>query len=355
MEGLISFAESLRFESPELILIIIPLLLLLVWQYFVNRKFGSYQLSDLEFLRVHNCFHGKWRKVARTALWGLLFLWFGILWSDPIMTTTSPLFNSGGQALHKNFIVVFDMSPSMNLSVEHKGYGGEDLKAGQEGVTRYETAREALFDFLQRFEGERFGIILFSTEPFLARWPTVETQNRFLEVLGDNIRRGSGTQLEAFSSLTNIDKALDLARSIFDGEEGALILISDAEDDLENLGTAVRGLRDSNIRLYTIGVGIPEEIIDQLSYAFRSDPGFRIFQVDSEEEMREAYRIVGEVEESPLFATEETSYETRLRWLLSLLTVIATLLVLWIDQSQFHQSTSVFSALNILGNKQHGV
>ena len=26
MEGLISFAESLRFESPELILIIIPLL-----------------------------------------------------------------------------------------------------------------------------------------------------------------------------------------------------------------------------------------------------------------------------------------------------------------------------------------
>ena len=271
------------------------------------------------------------------------------------MTTTSPLFNSGGQALHKNFIVVFDMSPSMNLSVEHKGYGGEDLKAGQEGVTRYETAREALFDFLQRFEGERFGIILFSTEPFLARWPTVETQNRFLEVLGDNIRRGSGTQLEAFSSLTNIDKALDLARSIFDGEEGALILISDAEDDLENLGTAVRGLRDSNIRLYTIGVGIPEEIIDQLSYAFRSDPGFRIFQVDSEEEMREAYRIVGEVEESPLFATEETSYETRLRWLLSLLTVIATLLVLWIDQSQFHQSTSVFSALNILGNKQHGV
>jgi hypothetical protein len=237
----------------------------------------------------------------------------------------------------------------MNLPVEHRGFGGDDLTAGEMGVTRYETAREALFDFLQRFDGERFGLILFSTEPFLARWPTVETGNRFLEVLGDNIRRGSGTQLEAFSSLTNIDKALILAREILGGEEGAIIMISDAEDDLENLGSAVRQIRDSNIRLYTIGVGVPEEITAKLSQQFASDPGFRIFQVDSEEEMREAYRVVGEVEESPLFSQEDNNFRNDLRWLLSLLAVLFLTVLIWLDQRYFHQSTNAYTLLGKAG------
>lgn len=354
MEATVTLSDSLVLASPFLALAVMPVLLLLVWQALARKTYGSYELNGLEYLRQHGCLSGRWRKLVRATAWTLLVLMLGVMWTAPVLTSESPLFGSGDQTLHKNFIVAFDMSPSMNLPVTHKGFGGEDLRAGQGGTTRYETAREALFDFLQRFEGDRFGLILFSTEPFLARWPTTETGNRFLEVLGDNIRRGSGTQLEAFSSLTNIDKALQLARDILDGEEGAIIMISDAEDDVENLGSAVRMLRESNIRLYTIGVGIPEEIIEHLSQQFSADPGFRIFQVDSEAEMREAYRVVGEVEESPLFNMEETTYKTGLRWLLAIFTLILTIAMVWLDQSLFHQSNSFYSIIRPRG-KAHGV
>ena len=347
--------NSLILASPELALMILPILALLLWQTVFKRKKGAYELNGLEYLRSHQCLKGRWRKFVRLSSWGVFVILLGCLWVDPVIHTSAPLFDMGNQTLRKNFIVAFDMSPSMNLPVEHKGFGGNDLTSGQEGTTRYETARQALFDFLQRFEGERFGLILFSTEPFLARWPTVETGNQFLEVLGDNIRRGSGTQLEAFSSLTNIDKALSMAQEILDGEEGAIIMISDAEDDMENLGTAVRELRENNIRIYTIGVGIPEEIIDSLSRQFASDPGFRIFQVDSEEDMREAYRVVGEVEESPLFNQEDTSFRNNLRWILSLLAVLLLVALTWTDMRYFHRSTNPFTQLAQPGKKPYGI
>ncbi len=349
MEGNSGIIEELIINSPEYGLVIIPLLLILLWQLLFNKKRGNYKLNGIEYLRAHHCLKGSSRKIYRSVLWFFFVALVAVIWIDPVLYTSTPLISSENETLHKNFIIAFDMSPSMNLPVEHKGYGGEDLTAGQEGTTRYETAREALFDFLQRFDGERFGLILFSTEPFLARWPTTETNIQFLEVLGDNIRRGSGTQLEAFSSLTNIDKALTLAREVLGGEEGAIIMISDTEDDMENLGGAVRILRQNNIRLYTIGVGVSDFIIQSLDQQFADDPGFRIFQVDSEEDMREAYKVVSEVEESPLFSLESNIYEYDLRWVLSLIGLLLLTGLLWLDQFYFHQSTNAFSSLRIGG------
>jgi hypothetical protein len=349
MEDSNRIIEELILNSPEYAFIITPLLLILIWQVLFNRKRGNYKFNGLEYLRAHHCLKSSSRKIYRSLLWFFFIAIIAVIWIDPVLYTNTPLITSENETLHKNFIVAFDMSPSMNLPVEHKGYGGEDLTAGQEGVTRYETAREALFDFLQRFDGERFGLILFSTEPFLARWPTTDTQNQFLEVLGDNIRRGSGTQLEAFSSLTNIDKALTLAREVLGGEEGAIIMISDTEDDMENLGGAVRILRENNIRLYTIGVGVSDFIIQSLDQQFADDPGFRIFQVDSEEDMREAYKVVSEVEESPLFSLESNIYEYDLRWVLSLIALLVMTGLLWLDQFYFHHSTNAFTSLRIGG------
>jgi len=348
------FLESVGLTYPELMLPVLPALVVLAWLLVFRTRRNSYALTGLEYLRTAGCIRGKSRKLLRATLWSVVLILLGMLWADPVFYSPRPLFLGGEQTLHKNFIVALDMSPSMNLPVEFRGFGGKDLLAGDAGTTRYETARQALFDFLERFEGERFGLVLFSTEPFLARWPTVETGSKFMEILGDTIRRGSGTQLEAFSSLTNIDKALELARNILSGEEGAIILISDAEDDLENLGAAVRNLRENDIRLYTIGVGVPEEIVDKLSREFAHDPGFRIFLVDSEEDMREAYRLVGEVEESSLFAREDSGYQTRLRWLLCLLLAVITGVLVWLDQTSFHRSTNSHAGQNASWGRYHG-
>jgi hypothetical protein len=249
------------------------------------------------------------------------------------------LFGQQNRAVHKNFIIAFDMSPSMNLPASSKGYGGEDLKEGEGGITRYEMARDALFDFIDYFKGERFGLVLFSTEPFFARWPTAEMDNRFGEVL-ESIRRGSGTQLESFSSLTNIDKGLLMARDALEGTKGAIILISDAEDDLENLGRGVRSLLKAGIRLYTLGISIPDETLEKIAQAFADDPGFRIFRADSEQEMEQAYRLVSEIEESPMLENEAMLFETDLRGVLSILLALLAVILLGANEILFHQTLS---------------
>jgi hypothetical protein len=314
--------------------------MILIWQLYAERRLGALQMTGLEYLASAGITNSRSRKQLQIASRCLMVAGLGVLLAGPVYRSATPLFSQDTRVEHRNFVVAFDMSPSMNLPASSKGFGGDDLKEGDDGVTRYEMARDAFYDFLDRFSGERFGLILFSTEPFFARWPTTETENRFVEVL-ESIRRGSGTQLEAFSSLTNIDKGLLMARKAFSGEEGAIILISDAEDDLENLGRGVRNLRKAGIRLYILGVGIPDDILAKISQEFSGDPGFRIFRADSEQDMEEAYRVVSEIEESPQLVDETRLFETDLRGPLSVLLAILSVILLILNEKMFHQTLSL--------------
>jgi len=352
MRAISSFLESFSFTSFPLLFLMLPLIVVIGLQLSNRKKHGTIVLNGLEYVRGKTGICVSRRRVIGAVLWGVMVVVLGILWAGPVFHSPNPIIGTAEQMVYKNFLVAFDVSPSMTVPLNQTreisrpaGPASRQVvvtvKRG-EGQTRYEAARETLLDFVKRFQGERIGLILFSTEPFLARWPTTETANQFLEVLEENIGRGERSQLQVFSSLTNTDLALDLARQIFHQQEvvqgGAVILIADAEDDVENMSGAARQLRGDGIRLYTIGVGISEEVVDSLSQEFADDPGFRIFRVDSEEEMAEAYRLVAEVEESPLFSIGEREFKTDLRWILSLALGVMAGMLFWVLEVAFHQS-----------------
>lgn len=340
----------LSFESASLFLLVLPLVLLLLWDFVSRRHSSTVPLTGLEYLVARNRLTGRRRKLLRTGLWLLVIAGTGLLWAGPSLHTPAPVFRGGEQTLQKNLVVAIDISASMGGPLKTPDRAerlAAFVKKGRlnrqdQGPTRYESARQTLFDFMERFQGARIGLILFSTEPFLARWPTAETASRFMEVLEEQIGPGETSQLQRFSSLTNTDKALELAREIFANQQavqgGAVILITDAEDELGNMGVAIRKIRERGIRLYTIGVGISEIIVSKLSREFANDPGFRIFRVDSEEDMQEAYRLVSEVEESPKYAADARAYTTELRWLLALLLAVAAAAVLLAFETVLHQS-----------------
>jgi hypothetical protein len=338
--------DLINFNSPLLILIIFPLVVLLFIDFGNFRKKGSVYYTGLEYLHTKKSVTGVNRKYFRFILLLIVTLSIGILWMGPVTYSTNPLFGSATQLNTKQFVVVFDMSPSMNLTM---GEITEDrirgLTVNEVGVTKYEVAREALFGFLERFSGNSFGLILFSTEPFLARWPTIETENRFLEVLDDSLRRGSRSQLEAYSGLTNTDQALLLARDVINSsatandKSSAVILIADAWDEVDAVESAIREIRDDGINLYIIGTGVPEDIIDKLSENFSDDGGFNIFHVDSEAEMEQAYYLIGNIEESDTFAIDER-FETNIRWIIALILAIVTMLVVWALEFPLHRSST---------------
>ena len=351
MNFLDDIVGSFSFNSALLFFVITPPLLLLLWELNLKRKRVSVALTDLEYLRDNDCMTGKYRHLLRVLLLGIVTMMLGIIWAGPILHTTNPLFSGDEQSLQKNMIVAIDISRSMGQPLDmpdkeerFANYG--NARVEDEGAeakqTRYESARQTFYNFVDRFKGARIGLILFSTEPFLARWPTTETEHRFIEVMEERLGQGERSQLQRFSSLTNIDEALSMTREVFSRqigtEGGAVILISDAEDELENMGLAIRLLRAKGIRLYTIGVGISEIIVEKLSEEFNGDPGFRIFHVESDEEMQEAYDLVSALEESPRYTSIEQEYITDLRWLIAIFLVIISAIVIWLAETSFHQS-----------------
>lgn len=330
---------AIRFSSPLLTLVAGLLGLVVLYQYSYPRQHGTIATTGLEYLVERKSVGRKSPKLGKAAIQFILVAGLALLWAGPEYHSTEPLFDGNAPRQYRKFIIALDISPSMNLPSDVTGYGEDDLKSGEEGVTRFEMAREALVDFLERFRGQQFGLVLFSTEPLLARWPTTDTANDFSDVL-ESIRRGSNTQLGAFSSLTNIDKGLALAKLAAAGDAAAIILISDAEDHLENIGAAVSDLRQSGIRLYVIGVGISEQVIETLSGQFDDDPGFRIFRAASEREMEEAYEIVGSVEVSPTLAGMERTYRTDLGWVFALAVVAMSIVLFWLSETRFHTTVA---------------
>ncbi|MGY8814815.1 MAG: vWA domain-containing protein [Gammaproteobacteria bacterium] len=338
--------ESINFVSPVMILIVIPLLALIILGFIKSGQTGAVTYTGLEYLILKKTTTGVNRKHIRTMLLLIMVVGLGVLWANPVTYSSNPIFGSATQVTTKQFVVVFDISPSMNLVMgevtEEKKRG---LTVNDEGVSKYEVAREALFGFLEQFVGNSFGLILFSTEPFLARWPTVETQNKFLEVLDESLRRGSGSQLEAYSGLTNTDEALLLAQDVIQKsatvsvKSSAVILIADAWDDLEAVEASIKELRSNGINIYIIGTGVPEDIVEKLTKEFSDDNGFRIFHVDSQAEMAQAYYLIASIEESEFFAIDE-KFETNIRWMIALFMTLFTIVVIWVLEIPLHRSRS---------------
>jgi hypothetical protein len=329
------FLSTFRFSSPAMATVVLLPLIVIAYQYYFPRKRGTVAVTDLEYLLQTDCIGAGNPKRTKTVLQFLVLLGLAVIWAGPEYSSSEPLFEEGAPQSIKKYVIALDISPSMNLPYDVTGYGEDDLKAGEEGVTRFELARQALVNFLERFRGHQFGLVVFSTEPLLARWPTTDTENNFAEVL-ESIRRGSGTQLSAFSSLTNIDKGLSLARKAAGDSEAAIILISDAEDHLENIGAAVSELRQSGLRLYIIGVGISEQVIGSLSEQFSDDPGFQIFRATSEEEMEKAYETLGAAEQSPLIDGTERIHQVDLEWMFALIIALLSAALFWAGESHFH-------------------
>ena len=341
--------ETLRLHSPWLLatgLLFVPALLIEL-RHFRHRS--AMPFTGLAYLQgqVGNS-AGRVRAV-RGSLLALSAVGFALAWSGPVLESSRPLLVTDQLARQKNIILAIDVSRSMGgplempdrearLAAFGKGPGAEARQ------TRYAAARETVYRFVDRFPDARIGLILFSTEPFLARWPTTETGTRFAEVLEEDLQTLS--QLRRFSSLTNTDAALLLARDVFREldtvQGGAVIHISDAEDEFDNMGLAIRALREEGIRLYTFGVGIAESIVARLADEFAGDPGFRIFRVDSEEEMQEAYSLVADLEEAPRYAEEERAYVTDLRWLLASGLGALTLLLVWILELRLARSLVLY-------------
>jgi hypothetical protein len=240
MEEVAKFLASCEFASPHLFWIAGGLVLLTFFFPLFGRRKGL--ALDLRYWRGRIEFRTK-------RVW---VLWILVAITSLLMATAlgnpQTLTKQSVRIYGKPVMVVIDVSGSMQVK------GGGDLSS-------VEKARGVLNDILSRDSGADFGLLLFSTENYIARYFAYKT-----ELLKDTLENDK--QISFISTGTRITPALAKA-DIFLSERfphtrgsepnTAIILVSDLEADPEPLAEMADEIERAHwagIKIYAIVIEV---------------------------------------------------------------------------------------------------
>ena len=119
--------------------------------------------------------------------------------------------------------------------------------------TRLDRAKLAIIDLVKRLESDRIGLVAFAGNAFLQTPPTLDYAafRENLDAIGySSISRGG----------SDIGRAIREAAKAFpkDNSFKVVVLLTDGEDQQQDVITAAREVADEGIKVYTIGIGTPE-------------------------------------------------------------------------------------------------
>lgn len=220
-------------------LLVIPLLVAVSWWY--NKRldekrkkfFGSELFETLRF--------GFWpigKKVRMIALYSGMALLIIAAAGPKIGTEVREVKRQG-----VDLLIGLDLSDSMNA---------EDVKPSRLEKAKYEVSR-----LVERLNGDRVGLVVFTGEAYLQAPMTLDYSalRLFLNIAETD---------QMPSSTTNFSAAMETASEAFKSidEEGqetqaskVFLIISDGENHEESYDEALDQLQEQNIAVYTLGIG----------------------------------------------------------------------------------------------------
>ena len=162
-----------------------------------------------------------------------------------IVSLLGPSFGENKQEVNvvgKDIMILVDLSESMNAN---------DVKP-----SRLEKVKFEMKKIVDEFSSDRIGIIMFSSEAFVQCPMTYDKNalNLFIETLNTSLVPNSGTDFGPPLELS-LSKLDDENSQKNDLNSKIILLISDGEDFGEDTENALDKINESNIKLFTIGVG----------------------------------------------------------------------------------------------------
>lgn len=212
---------------------------------------------------------------------------------------------------------------------------------------RFEVAREAAREFIQRRANDRLGLVVFSALAML-QCPLTVDHDTLLQVLDRSsigMVRLDGTNISA-GLLTCVARMQDAA-----GVSRVVVLLTDGRHNVGEIDpvTAAQAARAAGIKVYTIGCGVPTgrvpmpvdtvygrqvvmvpaDLDEPILRAIADVTGARYFNVRSREGMLQAFREIDRMEKTEVRAVEYREYRTLHRWFVgtALLALVLRVLV----------------------------
>jgi len=220
------------------LLLVLPALMGGIWWYrrYIQHKRSDFFSSEL-FKKLRSGFWSTGKTLHNGAFYtGLFFLVIAI--SGPKVGTEVREVKRQGVDL----LVALDLSASMNA---------EDVKPSRLRKAKYEISR-----LVDRLKGDRVGLIIFTGDAYLQAPMTLDYSalRMFLNIADTDQMPNSSTDFSA---------AMSTALEAFDSNEEnnatkaakVLLIISDGENHGDSYDSALDGLRENNISVYTLGIG----------------------------------------------------------------------------------------------------
>lgn len=216
-----------------------------------------------------------------------------------------------------------------------KSMAAEDIKP-----SRLEKAKFEISKLIQKLEGDRIGLIVFSGQAFV-QFPLTSdyaAANLFLNAIDFNSVPQPGT---------NIGAALDLALKSFrfdDGTKKAIVIITDGEDHEGNIEGALSEAESKDVRVYAIGFGsltgtpIPDYNASGAQVGYKKDNQGQIILTkldektleniaakgngkyyrgsNTEDELDKIFNDLSKIQESEYGSKKITEYEDRFHYFL---------------------------------------
>lgn len=217
-------------------LLIIPFLGFIYWSLLQWKKkklkaFADEQLWE-ELMPLRSIKRSKWRFF----IYSLAFVFMIIAMANPLIGSKIKEAKQKGVDL----MICLDVSKSMLAN---------DIKP-----SRIKNAKQAIYQLIDKLEGDRIGLIVFAGEAYkqLPLTNDYAAAKLFLSAVYPNMIKTQGTAIAL---------AIEKAVSSFDLESNsdkAIVIISDGEDHEGNVEIAATDAQNLGIKIFTLGMGLPE-------------------------------------------------------------------------------------------------
>jgi len=271
--------------------------LLLPLPYFVNRYLRPFEAAEralnVPFMpRLRSLLGDRAARRARTRS-KLQLTGLSLIWLLTVVALARPMqlgARVDRQTAARDLLLLVDLSGSMAET---------DLTPqGDKPRTRLALVKEVVGSFIQARQGDRLGLLVFGSAPFVQVPFTLDTH--VVKQLLDETEVGmAGPQ-------TSLGDALGLALDVLkrsDAKSRVVIVLTDGNDTGSSVPPlqAARIAAARGVTLYTIGVGDPrtagEEalntaVLTQMAQLTRG----RFIRANDERSLADAYRVLGELE-----------------------------------------------------------
>ena len=326
-------------------LIVLPVAIYLIWRLYRQSGRDAIRYSGLEYsINAGLNLAGK-KYINRQLLVIIILLLLGIAWTSPEVRTNRPLYFGPVQELNPVYLVALDVSGSMTEPLGGYVVDGE-LNLG--GPTRFKASQTELYGFAERNPSANLGLILFSVQPMLVRWPTAQTEFDFKDVLDEGMRftnpaRKRTSQLAQFAGGTATRAGLAMASDTLAKQKAstkAMILIGDLIDNIDEVIDGVQQISDDDIYTYVIAIDALPESLAAFTSRLSDSENVNIFPVKSENELGSAFINIEQLESERRLSKGNLNFVQDLRWLIALLGFVIATVTIILFETRLHKTHS---------------